>query len=187
MWESIICPSGQQICCCYLNNLHPRAERGQEDCEDTRVGVSSYSKTCCLSSPQWHHIAVLPSSYWGHCYVCYFTKKMQFWVSRPWAFTPTLVELNKSRQPSEEISKQTRSDRLWRKLIFSDTWQWDPLTSTQHNRRAANGEREAKASDKETRSESMIRPESQITPEMSLTMSQTRTNRKKVLPCPFSL
>lgn len=61
------------------------------------------------------------------------------------------------RQPSEEISKQTRSDRLWRKLIFSDTWHWDPLTSTQHNRRAANGEREAKASDKETRSESMIR------------------------------
>lgn len=67
------------------------------------------------------------------------------------------MELNKSRQPSEEISKQTRSDRLWRKLIFSDTWHWDPLTSTQHNRRGANGERGAKASDKGMHSESMIR------------------------------
>lgn len=85
------------------------------------------------------------------------SEKMQFSVTAPGAFTPTLVEPFKLSQPTEESSEQSRSDRLWRELIFSDTWHWDPLTSTQHSRHAANGGRGATASDKETRSEAMIR------------------------------
>lgn len=119
------------------------------------------------------------------------SQKMQFWVNAPWAFTPTLVEPWEPSQATEEISKQTRSDRLWSQLIFSDTWHWDPLTSTQHIQHTANGgEHSAKTPNKEAHSAAMIRHCKDIwEPDYSGNELGNVTNEeinKRVLRCPFS-
>lgn len=110
------------------------------------LSFSLVTSPCCVAP----FLSRMPS-----CMLFY--RKCNFEELCPGFSPPTLVEPYKSSQPTQEISQQTRSDRLWRKLIFSDTWHWDPLTSTQHNRRAANGERAPKASDKEARGKPVIR------------------------------
>ena len=98
-------------------------------------------------------------------------------------------ELN---QATEEISRQTRSDRLWSQLIFSDTWHWDPLTSTQHIQHTANGgEHRAKTSNKGAHSAAMIRHCKDIrVPDYSGNELGNAVNEdinKRVLSCPFGL
>lgn len=116
------------------------------------------------------------------------SQKMQFWVTVPWAFTPHPHGVLRAKP----ISKQTRSDRLWSQLIFSDTWHWDPLTSTQHIQHTANGgEHGAKTSNKETHSAAMIRHCKDIrVPDYSGNELGNVANEdinKRVLRCPFSL
>lgn len=121
------------------------------------------------------------------------SRKMQFCVTAPWAFTPpTFTEPSEPSQATEEISQQTWSDRLWSQLIFSDTWHWDPLTSTQHIQHTANGgERRAKTSNKEPHSVAMIRHCEDIgEPDYSgneLGNAANEDINRRVLRCPFSL
>lgn len=111
----------------------------------------------------------------------------------PWAFTPAaLAEPHESSQATEEISQQTRSDRLWNQLIFCDTWHWDLLTSTQRTQhREYGGEHREKTSNKETQSEAMIRHYEEIwEPDYSGNEFGNVANEdinKRVLRCPFSL
>lgn len=116
-------------------------------------------KKCCLYDFRRRDIALLSGLFHNEDAVVHvISQKMQFSVTVPWAFTPTDMAPCKPGQATEEISKQTRSDRLWSQLIFSDTWHWDPLTSTQHIQHTANeGERRAKTSNKEAHSAAMIR------------------------------
>lgn len=120
------------------------------------------------------------------------SQKMQFWITVPRAFTPTLADSWEPSQATEEISQQTRSDKLWNQLIFSDTWHWDPLTSTQHTQHTVNGgEHRAKTPNKEAQSAAMIRQCKVIwEPDYSGNEVGNVTNEdinKRVLRCPFSL
>ena len=118
--------------------------------------------------------------------------KMHFWATELRVSTPTMLELSKLTQATEEISKQTRSDRPWSQLIFSDTWHWDPLTSTQRIPHTANGgEQRAKTRSKEAHSATMIRHRLDIwEPDYSGNELGNVANdyiNKRALRCPFSL
>lgn len=120
------------------------------------------------------------------------SQKTQFWVTVPRAFTLTLVECSKLSQTAEAISKQSRSDRLWSRVIFGDTWHRDPLTSTQQNQQPANdGEHRAKTLSKEAHSETMIRRRLDIwEPNYSGNELENVANEyinKRAFRCPFGL
>lgn len=110
----------------------------------------------------------------------------------PYVSAFAFAECSKLSQATEEFSELTRSDRLWSQLIFSDTWHWDPLTSTQHIQQTAmGGEHRAQALSKEAHSASMIRPRLDIwEPDYSGNELGNVANdfiNKRLFRCPFSL